>query len=182
MEDRVYVIKRNDGWYMSNFDDDDVDNKKVYWSEKLRDAEFYSAGMIVEADYNDMPEEERKRSRIVEVKIVDNSINSFFKVGDKVITYTGLKGVITEICDCERCRERGFLEATVKYENGDEGYITHYDFIKGFNLFYSIGNNIYGNLENVDYLIDDIKGCQETIKRKKKQIKTIEKLKLKEKK
>lgn len=167
---------------MMNFDDEDIDNKKVYWAEKLRDAEFYSAGMIIEADYNDMPEKERKRSRIVEVKIVDNSINSLFKVGDKVITYTGLKGVIIKICDCGMCRKRGFLEADVKYENGDEEIITHYDFVQGFRLFYSIGDKIYGNLENVDYLIDDIKGCQETIKRKKKQIKTIEKLKLKEKK
>ena len=181
MEDRVYVIKRNDGWYMSNFDDDDVDNKKVYWVEKLRDAEFYSAGMIIEADYNDLPEKERKQSRIVEIKIVDNSINSLFKVGDKVITFSGLKGVITKICDCERCRKRGFLEADVKYENGDEEIITHYDFVQGFRLFYSIGDKIYGNLMDIEYLIDNIKDCEEMIKRFKKQIKSIEKLKLKEK-
>ena len=177
MEDRVYVIKRDNGWYMANFDDDNVDNKKVYWTEKLRNAVFYSDRMIIETNYNDLPKKEQKQSRIVEIKLFDDNINSLFKVGDKVITVTGLKGVVTEICNCDRCKERGFLEATVKYEDGDEANIDYYDFMRDFKYFYSIGDKVYGNLDDLEYLTNQIKECQQEINQKKKQIKLIKKLK-----
>ena len=40
--------------------------------------------------------------------------NSMFEVGDEVITSTGKVGVITDICTCEKCKERGFYEPTVE--------------------------------------------------------------------
>lgn len=177
MEDRVFVIKRNDGWYMSNFDDDDVDNKKVYWTENLSDAEFYSAEIIIRADYNDLPEKERKQSRIVEVKLFENSLNPLFKVGDKVITSDGKKGVITSICDCEYCQRRGFLEPYVEYEDGSNGTIDIVDFENGFDDYYFIGDKVYGNLDDISELTKFIKIYQSSIKQMKKQIKLIQKLK-----
>lgn len=178
MEDRVYVIKRNDGWYMSNFDDDDIDNKKIYWTEKLRDADFYSAKMIIEADYKDLPEKERKQSRIVEVKLFENSLNPLFKVGDKVVTSMGKEGVITSICDCEMCQQRGFLESNVRYEDGEYGIIDIVDFENNFDDYYSIGDKVYGNiLADITILKDYIKRQQFSINETKKQIKLIQKLK-----
>ena len=43
-----------------------------------------------------------------------------FNVGDEVITTDGQHGKIVEICNCESCRSRGFLEpflATVRWWN-----------------------------------------------------------------
>lgn len=177
MEDRVYVIKRDDGWYMANFDDEDENKKRVYWSEKLRDADFYSAKMIIKADYRDLPEKERKQSRIVEVKLFDNTPKPLFKVGDKVITSDGRKGVIVDICNCELCQRRGFLNSEVIYEDGNDGIIDNIDFENGFRDYYSIGDTIFGNLEDISQLNKWLETYKSRIKWTKKQINHIQKLK-----
>jgi hypothetical protein len=80
-----------------------------------------------------------------------------FKVGDKVITSTGEVGHIDWICDCDNCKERGFFEPHVETEIGlYDIYITDGAKRNGFRRFYSIGNYIFGNIDE-DGLGDNIK-------------------------
>lgn len=72
-----------------------------------------------------------------------------FKVGDTVITDTGMVGVIESICDCDRCKARGFYEPKVKVTNGadDTIWITNTDKENGFISFYQIGKYKFGNID-----------------------------------
>lgn len=70
-----------------------------------------------------------------------------FKVGDKVITADGLDGIITHVCTCAECKERGFYEPLVKFRNGKVDYITTSDKDNGFKSYYSIGDHVFGNLD-----------------------------------
>jgi hypothetical protein len=79
-----------------------------------------------------------------------------FKIGDEVITSEGLIGVITDICDCDKCKERGFYEPQVKTTFGDSGiYITDTEKNSGFPSFYKIGDHVFGNID-LDYIIGRI--------------------------
>lgn len=86
-----------------------------------------------------------------------------FKVGDEVITYDGRVGIITDICTCEKCKERGFYEPRVEIENEFYSlYITDTDKNNGFMRFYQIGNRIFGNVdeeaaERIKRDIEDLK-------------------------
>ena len=68
-----------------------------------------------------------------------------FKVGDKVITDDGRTGTITSICDCERCKSRGFYEPTVDFGDYTD-YIMISDKEGGFKSYYQIGDRVFGNL------------------------------------
>ena len=71
-----------------------------------------------------------------------------FKVGDEVITSTGQVGVIESICDCERCKKRGFYEPKVKLTKGVyEIYITDNDKENRIKDFYKIGSYKFGNVD-----------------------------------
>lgn len=71
-----------------------------------------------------------------------------FKVGDQVITDDGRVGVIEDICDCDRCKKRGFYEPRVKMEIGtDRIWITDTDKENGFISFYQIGDQVFGNVD-----------------------------------
>lgn len=71
-----------------------------------------------------------------------------FKVGDQVIADDGRVGKITDICDCDRCKERGFYEPRVKTCIGnDQIWITDTDKENGFINFYKIGDRIFGNID-----------------------------------
>jgi hypothetical protein len=71
-----------------------------------------------------------------------------FKVGDKVITNDGQIGIITDICTCDKCKERGFYEPKVKLEVGlDSIWITDIDKKNGFINLYSIGDQVFGNID-----------------------------------
>jgi hypothetical protein len=71
-----------------------------------------------------------------------------FKVGDEVITSTGQVGVIERICDCERCKKRGFYEPNVKLTKGVyDIYITDNDKNNNFSNFYKIGKYKFGNVD-----------------------------------
>lgn len=78
-----------------------------------------------------------------------------FKVGDQVITDDGRVGTIISICDCESCKKRGFYEPNVKMEIGEQVWITDTDKRKGFDRFYKIGNQVFGNLDE-QYVLDSI--------------------------
>ena len=82
-----------------------------------------------------------------------------FKVGDEVITSDGRTGTITSICDCDLCKKRGFYEPKVEMDIGvDQIWITDTDKENGFISFYSIGDRVFGNLdeESVCKELDEI--------------------------
>lgn len=71
-----------------------------------------------------------------------------FKVGDEVITSDGCVGVIESICDCDKCKERGFYEPKVRKTKGAyDIYITDNDKKNGFSSFYKIGKYNFGNVD-----------------------------------
>ena len=85
-----------------------------------------------------------------------------FNVGDKVITSKGEVGIITEICTCEKCQERGFFEPKIKAVIGEYIYCTDTDKEEGFREFYQIGDQVYGYLDKDD-LLDDIERAKERV-------------------
>ena len=62
-----------------------------------------------------------------------------FHVGDYVEDVTGRIGYISSFCKCKFCKERGFYESHVIYNNGDYDYITVYEYKKGFPSYKRIG-------------------------------------------
>lgn len=62
-----------------------------------------------------------------------------FHVGDYVEDVTGRIGYISSFCKCKFCKERGFYEPHVVYNNGDFDYITVYEYKKGFPSYKRIG-------------------------------------------
>lgn len=62
-----------------------------------------------------------------------------FHVGDYVEDVTGRIGYINSICQCKRCKERGFYEPLIMYNNGDTDYITAYEYDKGLLNYKRIG-------------------------------------------
>lgn len=71
-----------------------------------------------------------------------------FKVGDTVITDDGRVGTITDICTCDKCKERGFYEPKVTTECGIyDIWITDTDKNNGFISYYQIGDKIFGNVD-----------------------------------
>lgn len=75
-----------------------------------------------------------------------------FNIGDKVISADGYVGKIISICDCSRCKKRGFLEPIVEWADGNVDWITDWDKENNFHNYYQIGDNIFGNI-----WLDDIK-------------------------
>ena len=79
---------------------------------------------------------------------MNNQTEYNFKVGDEVITSIGEVGVITDICDCEYCQERGFCEPQVETTLGVwDIYITNRDKENNFSRFYKIGDYRFGNID-----------------------------------
>lgn len=74
-----------------------------------------------------------------------------FKAGDEIITAQGEVGHIIHVCDCDRCKERGFDEIT--WEKGkDHRYITVFDAQNGFCDFYQIGKYTFGYMDKIPVL------------------------------
>ena len=125
-------------------------------------------------------------SEFMKLPIEDLQIyDCMFEVGDEVITDDGRVGVIESICDCEKCKKRGFYEPMVI--NREAGtyqiYISDTDKENGFRSFYKIGDNVYGNIDE-DTLLYHINSTREemrelTIRRRAlaKQMKVLEECK-----
>lgn len=96
---------------------------------------------------------------------MENELSCGFKIGDEVISSTGEVGRITDICTCDKCKERGFYEPTVEVEIGNCSiYITDTDKRNGFSSFYKIGDQVFGNIDE-DAVKDSIKSVKEQIKK-----------------
>ena len=94
-----------------------------------------------------------------------NGLTCGFKIGDEVITSTGKVGTITDICTCDRCKERGFYEPTVEIEIGNDAiYITDNDKRNNFSSFYKIGDRVFGNIDE-NAVKDSIKSVKDQIKK-----------------
>ena len=86
-----------------------------------------------------------------------------FKVGDQVITDDGRVGIITDFCECENCKKRGFYEPTIKMIIGNGSIrITDRDKELGFTSFYQVGGRVFGNV-NKQSVIDAIEYKKEEI-------------------
>lgn len=99
-----------------------------------------------------------------------------FKIGDKVITADGRKGVISDICTCNKCKERGFYEPTIMLDDGDELYITNFEKECGFTEYYQIGDRVFGNIDEYN-VIEDIERYKHNLAQLHKQLELIEALK-----
>jgi hypothetical protein len=95
-----------------------------------------------------------------------------FNVGDVVMTSTGETGVIESICDCERCKARGFYEPQVKLTEGVCNiYITDNDKNNGFKNFFKIGKYKFGNIDK-ESIERDIELETQNIKEANKRLET----------
>ena len=99
-----------------------------------------------------------------------------FKVGDQVITCDGRVGSIIDICTCDRCKERGFYEPEVEYNNGDTDYITIGNKNNEFKYYYKIGDRIFGNLDDKN-LLSRMKTLKEEMQEVEARLAVIHKLK-----
>lgn len=99
-----------------------------------------------------------------------------FKVGDQVITSDGRIGFIIYICTCDKCKERGFCEPVIQYNNSETDCITALDKNNGFKNFYKIGNQIFGNLDDRDVLYR-MKTIKEEMRELESQLAVINQLK-----
>lgn len=101
-----------------------------------------------------------------------------FKIGDKVITDEGITGVITDICTCDRCKERGFYEPTwVSDEDGEIGWETITDYIakRNFYGYYQIGEYRFNNFDK-DAVLRKIQYSEKILEKMKKRLEVIESL------
>jgi hypothetical protein len=82
-----------------------------------------------------------------------------FNIGDEVVMADGFCGKIISICECDRCKERGFLEPIVEWDDDNVDWITEWDLYDGFHNYYMIGNYTFGNihLEDVKQQISETK-------------------------
>lgn len=76
-------------------------------------------------------------------------INDYrFKIGDEVITTDGIRGKITDICECKWCKQRGFYEPVWKEDDtGEVRHISHHHAEKGFPLYYKIGERYFSEFD-----------------------------------
>lgn len=98
-----------------------------------------------------------------------------FNIGDEVITIDGIKGKIVEICDCDWCKERGFLEPIWDGEYCSDEYITIHQAERGFTNYYKIGNYKFNKLQK-DLVESNIAYHEGELVRLRKQLAVIEEL------
>ena len=101
-----------------------------------------------------------------------------FKVGDEVITTDGRRGVISDVCHCQNCYDRGFYEPTWIDDSGNYNYITLFDKEYGFKLYYKIGKYRFCDF-NKDEVLREMATCERTLKELRGQLKLIEEIEAK---
>lgn len=103
-------------------------------------------------------------------------LNHPFKVGDEVITDDGKVGKIIDICKCDKCKERGFYELEVEFDDEDTDYISISDKNDGFGSFYKIGSHVFGNLDD-SYLLSRIAYLRGEMRELETRLNVVRKLK-----
>lgn len=74
-----------------------------------------------------------------------------FNIGDEVITTDGRHGKIVDICNCESCKSRGFLEPFWQpFDGGTEICISHGDASADFDGYYRIGKYRFNNFDKTE--------------------------------
>ena len=99
-----------------------------------------------------------------------------FTEGDVVITTSGEKGKIINICKCSQCERRGFYEPIWVVEGINERrYISIDDARSHFKGFYQIGEYRFDDFDR-STLLTDIASCEAELDRLKKQLELMEEL------
>ncbi len=99
-----------------------------------------------------------------------------FNVGDEIITTLGERGKIVYICECSRCKNRGFDEPIwVKDGDSEEQYISSYMAANGFQGFYRIGSYHFNEFEE-DLLRLEIQEYEEEISDRRKRLAVIKEI------
>lgn len=93
-----------------------------------------------------------------------------FNVGDKVITYDGIQGRIVDICHCQHCKDKGFFEPIIEFENGQRTSITLSDVKNGCMAYYLIGKQVLGNKIEKEELQKQLAELEDRKKLLRKQI------------
>ena len=89
-------------------------------------------------------------------KLKKNDSRYQFNVGDFVEDVDGNVGYINFICDCEKCKERGFNEPRIQYMSGETDYITIYDLERLEKIYRRIGKYEFAKKESIIKSIDAI--------------------------
>ena len=98
--------------------------------------------------------------RVISARMVLKRMNEYkFEIGDEVVMADGYCGEIIGICECDRCKERGFLEPIVEWQDGNVDWITEWDLYYEFDDYYKIGNYTFGNIH-----LEDLKKKIATLK------------------
>lgn len=99
-----------------------------------------------------------------------------FNIGDEVITTEGERGKIVYICECNKCKQRGFCEPIWKRDGSDEEeYITDSVVKYGFLGFYRIGQYRFHDFQE-ESLLKEIREHEEEISRLRKQLRVIKEI------
>ena len=89
-------------------------------------------------------------------KIKANEPKYDFHVGDYVEDIDGNVGYIDFICDCDKCKERGFNEPRIHYTSGETDYITVYQLEHLEKLYRRIGKYEFTKKTPIIKSIDSI--------------------------
>lgn len=96
-----------------------------------------------------------------------------FNIGDEVITTDGMRGTITDICECDRCKARGFFEPVWVDECGNENFITDITIAMKAPGYYKIGDYRFREF-NKELVKKNIAFFEAEVAQFKKQLKFIE--------
>lgn len=89
-------------------------------------------------------------------KIKANEPKYDFHIGDYVENIDGNVGYIDFICDCDKCKERGFNEPRIHYTSGEIDYITVYQLEHLDKSYRRIGKYEFSKKEPIIKTIDTI--------------------------
>lgn len=133
-------------------------NSVMFEFYELKDGKFSKYDIFQDPDYN--PYIKRTTYTFTDI----NGKERTFNLGDLTISVNGRIGKIIHFCTCSRCKERGFYELyTERFIDGDEDYITNYEYESNFNGYYAIGNEIFGKKPKKEDILSIIKELEDEI-------------------
>lgn len=146
-------------------------NSVMFEFYELVNDKFFKYDIFKDPDYNPYI----KRTSYVFVGV--DGEKREFNVGDLAISSSGRISKIITFCTCSRCKERGFYELyTERFIDGDEDYITNYEYESNFKGYYAIGNEIFGKKPKKEDVLSIIKELEDEISSLNGYIKEYKKL------